>query len=150
MRFKALKYSSVIALLFAASCDFGDMRSICMTIDGEVYTAENARIAVSQIGSESFHIFLSTKRPEVRIAWEADSKDPESWRGKIFRVKNLAASFDKLRLSHADSDVGMIIEITDIDGPFVSGKFSGWVGVGAGTHQISNGSFRAPATFWKR
>jgi len=145
-----LKITIFAAVLLALSCNFGDMRAIRMSLDGDEISAGGAQIAISQVGAESYNVFLHTKRPEIQITWEAKGRDFENWRGEKFRVKKFRAVRPDGTISFEGADVGVIIDITDIEGAFVTGRFSGWVGIGAGSHRVSNGTFRAPASFWRR
>ncbi|MCK5833016.1 hypothetical protein KAH81_05015 [bacterium] len=150
MKIKELIFPIFAFILLSMACNFGDTRNIRMTVDGDEISAENAQIAISQIGSESFYVLLATKRPEIKIVWETRFKDIERWRGMKIRAKKFRAVYSNNNVSFEEPDLGIIVEITDVDGTFVSGKISGSVGVGAGTHRVSNGTFRAPASFWKR
>jgi len=146
---KALSIAALVSILAIFACDFGDSRTIRMTVDGNEITAGNARIAISREGDQ-YYVLLVTKKPVVKIVWKTRFKDVDRWRGMKYRADKFKVEYSGKNLHFEEPDVGVIIEITDVSGDFVSGKFSGPIGVGGGSHRVDNGTFRAPAEFWNR
>ncbi len=147
---KFISVAVIVSILSMLSCDFGDSRRIRMSIDGREFSADNAKIAISNEGADEYYVLLHTKKPLIKIVWMVQQKDVGRWHGMKYRARKFKAEYSDGKVVFEGSDVGVIIEITDVSGDFVSGKFSGPVGVGAGSHLVSNGTFRAPAVYWNR
>ncbi|RKZ29934.1 hypothetical protein DRQ36_07150 [bacterium] len=139
----------VLVLLFLA-CGLGDNNTIRLSVDGEEITEYGAKISLSQEGAGIYSAYLMSRGDRVVLAWKVRDKDPIKWVGKRFRGFRFKVKEPTVKVNFDDSEVGILVEISDASGRTVSGRFSGNVGVGAGSHRISNGTFRAPVYFWDR
>ncbi len=113
-----------------------------LVLDGEIIRADGALLELSPVDSEIFRACLTCGEDAIILEWNVPGKNPKSWIGNRFRGGSFA--FGDHDIKAGGDKVGILIEITDVKGRFVSGRFSGKVGVGDGTHSISNGTFRAP------
>ena len=145
------KYISItIAALLFISCGLSDGNTIRMTIDSEEISESGVKISLSHGDSGAYYVYLTSRYDKIVLAWDVRDKNPAKWVGKRFRAHRFRVKETPISINFDGSDVGILIEITDVSGKVVSGRFSGGVGVGAGSHRISNGTFRAPVYFWDR
>jgi hypothetical protein len=146
---KSFLLISVLLFLFSLSCGFGDERRMRMAIDGTEVSDFGLKIALTEEGVGVYNAFLSSKGTNFVLQWKVNDNNPENWAGMRFRANRFKIERGDFNLNFDDADVGILITITDATGSTVSGQFSGSVGIGAGSHSVSDGTFRAPVTFWK-
>jgi len=133
-----------------SSCDFNSGRTLRMTIDNECIAESGTRISLSREASKSYYACLMSSDEDVVLGWRVNNRDPEKWESERYKAIRFRAKSNKCKLSFETDDVAIIVEVTDVTGKFVSGRFSGRVGIGPGTHRISEGTFRAPVEYWNR
>lgn len=132
------------------ACDLGESNVVRVAVDGGEFSESRAKISLSEKGGGIYKAYLMSKAERIVVGWDVRNKDPAKWVGNRYRAHRMRVDEPSVKFSFENDNVGVIVEITDVEGRVVSGRFSGYAGVGAGSHQISNGTFRAPVIFWKR
>lgn len=135
---------AIIALssLLTLSCGLVDRYEIAFDVDGRTLKAAGAGICLEK-AEEGFVASLTDRASTVKLEWTVSEKNPSKWRGGRFRGTLIEVNTPPVFHEFQENMVGILVEITDVTGRTVSGKFSGQIGLGENSVQIDNGVFRA-------
>jgi hypothetical protein len=141
-------FLAIIALssLLTLSCGLVDRYEIAFDVDGRTLNAAGATICLQKV-DDVFVASLTDRASTMKLEWTVPEKTPSKWHGGRFRGTLIEVNTPPVFHEFQENMVGILIEITDVTGRTVSGKFSGQVGLGEGSIQIDNGVFRAYVEF---
>jgi len=141
---RVFSITTALLLLLVAACNLGERYEVRFDFDGGTLRSSGAQIMLCRASQDEFTAMLIDRDGTFAMSWMVDDDDPSRWRGKRYRGTGYKTGFDLAKCDFAGEKVGILIEITDVNGRTVSGRFSGNVGLGDETYAIDNGSFRAP------
>ena len=135
---------AIISIFFTlvSSCTLSNRHEIQFDCDGSTIKTGGATIEVVETGN-NMTARMSNRDGDVILAWNMNGKSPGDWAGERFRGTHIEIKCQQYNCEYSDNKVGILIEVTDVTGRTVSGKFSGLVGFGDNAHKIDNGVFRA-------
>ncbi len=136
--------SAILTLLclLTASCGLSDRYEIAFDhSDGTIKTS-GAKICLTEAGNE-YIATLSDRVSSIKMSWEVENKNLAKWQGERFRGTHIKINNAPFSCEFHGGMVEILIEITDVNGRMVSGRFSGNIGIGESARNIDNGVFRA-------
>ncbi len=135
---------AIISIFFilVSSCTLSNRYEIQFDCDNSTIETGGATIAVVETGN-NMTARMSNRDGNVILTWNLDGISPGDWAGERFRGTHIEIKRQQYNWEYSGNKVGILIEVTDVTGRTVSGKFSGLVGFGDNAHKIDNGVFRA-------
>ena len=136
---RAFLLASIILLV--SGCGGEGLERVRLSVDGERIAFSRVAGSISALESGGYIVTLAAPGDEFFLSWRAESPNPSAWIGERCRVERIHVDTESAEISGKLPGVGIIVEVTDATAKTVSGRFSGSVGVGAGSHDIDDGTF---------
>lgn len=139
---RALAVILILLYLLTAACGLPDRYEIAFDhSDGTIKTS-GAKICLTEAGNE-YIATLTDRISSIKMSWEVEDKNLAKWQGERFRGTHIKVNNAPFSCEFHGGMVEILIEITDVNGRSVSGRFSGNIGIGESARNIDNGVFRA-------
>lgn len=129
-------------LLLSISCVLSNRYEIQFDCDGQTIETGGATLVIEQ-KDDGLFARMTDRDGTVKLAWAVDESSPYKWPGERFRGNHIRIDNPTIDCEYHSNKVGILVEITDVTGRTVSGKFSGQLGFGDNARNIDNGVFRA-------
>ncbi|HDR90987.1 MAG TPA: hypothetical protein ENN75_01935 [candidate division Zixibacteria bacterium] len=139
---RTLSVILTLLCLLAASCGLSDRYEIAFDHSNGTVKTRGAKISLAEEGNQ-YTATLTDRVSSVRLSWTVEDKNPVKWQGERFRGTHIKINNAPFSCEFRHGMVEILIEITDVTGRTVSGKFSGNIGIGESARTIDNGVFRA-------